>query len=380
VRICDPSSGRLRLVATCALGLEEFVETELLALGVERVERDRGGVSFDGDWPLVWRSNRWLRTANRVLVELAQWPAPDDEALYRGALDLARGRLAEFLHPARSLALQATSTRSQVRDTRWAALRVKDGLVDAQRQRWGRRADVEREAPDLPLRLRLQEDQATLLLDTSGEPLDRRGYRRETVEAPMRETLAAACVLASGWTGEGAVLDPMCGSGTLLAEAGWFALGTAPSVLRERFAFEKLPGFDAQGWARVKAQERPRRETVALFGNDRSPSTLEVARRNLRVASLESSATLTCADFGLLEPPAGPGLLLANPPYGERLEAGRAMWRALGDLMKHRFRGWRVAILAGGEGLGKEIGLKPRRRIPVWNGPLEARILLFDLY
>src|SRR3954470_10719764 len=258
----------MRLVATCVLGLEEILEGELRAMGVKEPERQRGAVAFTGDWEDCWRANWRLRTANRVLVEVASWEAREGAAIAAGARALVAGRsgprlrrggldTAALFHPDRTFAVQATATASEVRDTRWAAMSLKDGLVDGQRDRWGRRADVDREDPDLHLRLRLHRDQATLLLDTSGEPLDRRGYRAVTTAAPVREQLAAACVLASGWDGRGPGVDPMCGSGTLLRGAPRLALGRAPGHLRTGWAFEHLPAFDARAFARIRAEPIP---------------------------------------------------------------------------------------------------------------------------
>lgn len=383
---------RLPLVATCVLGLEEILEGELRALGAREIERQRGAVSFRGDWQECWRANWRLRTANRVLVELASWEAQDGSALAAGARALISGRsgprlrqggldLAALFHPDRSFAVQATSTASGVRDTRWAALSLKDGLVDGQRDRWGRRSDVDREDPDLHLRLRLHRDRATLLLDTSGEPLDRRGYRAVTAAAPVREQIAAACVLASGWDGRGPVVDPMCGSGTLLVEAAWIALGWPPGRLRPHWAFERLPGYDPRAFTAILQEPLPAPGLdVHLFGNDLSAEALAAAKANLERANLLDRSTLTRGDASTLQPPEGPGLVVVNPPHGERLGTDVERWRALGDLLKQRFKGWQAAVLAGGEDRGKRIGLRPRRRIPVMNGPLEARILIFDLY
>jgi 23S rRNA G2445 N2-methylase RlmL len=415
---------RLALVATCASGLEEILDGELDALGVAARERQRGAVRFAGGWRECWRANWRLRTANRVLVELASWPAADGAALAAGARAFVSGQtagwtagrtgdtsasadgaagvetaatgvdLAALLHPDRSFAIQATATASSIRDTRWAALSAKDGLVDGQRDRWGRRADVNRESPELQLRLRLHRDRATLLLDTSGEPLDRRGYRVLSTTAPVRESLAAACVLAAGWDGRGAVVDPMCGSATLLVEAGWMALGIPPGQLRQArqpeaggsaWAFERLPGFDPAAFAAVRAEPLPAPGPgVRLVGNDRSAEALRAARANLERAGLQQRAQLTRGEAADCRPPAGrglsPGLVVINPPYGERAATDAGHWRELGSLLKHHFQGWRAAVLAGGEGLGKHIGLRPRRRLPVKNGPLEARILIFDLF
>ena len=378
----EPLSGALRLVATCALGLEELLEGELRELGVARPERQRAAVVFSGGWRQLLRANWRLRTANRVLIELAAWRAVDADTLAEGARRAAAGPLQALLHPDRSLSVSATSSGSELRDTRWVALRTKDGLVDGQRERWGRRSDVARDSPDLPLRLRLLGERATLLLDASGERLDARGYREETSAAPVRESLAAACVLASGWDGRGAVVDPMCGAGTLLAEAASYALGRSPAAFRQApFAFERFPQFDAALWAAVRAEPWPERDPdVKLFGNDRDPQAIAAARKNLVRAGLAAQLFLTTGDAFALRPPAGPGLLVVNPPYGERVESAPGQWQALGDYLKRGFKGWRAAVLAGGEDLGKSIGLKPRRRWPVRNGPLEARILVFDLY
>src|SRR4051794_9952146 len=381
----------LGLIATCVLGLEEILEGELRAMGVKEPERQRGAVAFTGDWEDCWRANWRLRTANRVLVEVASWETRDGAALAAGARALISGRpgprlrrggldLAALFHPDRSFAVQATTTGSGVRDTRWAALSLKDGLVDGQRDRWGRRSDIDREDPDLHLRLRLLRDRATLLLDTSGEPLDRRGYRAVTTAAPVREQLAAACVLASGWDGRGPVVDPMCGSGTLLVEAAWVALGWAPGRLRRHWAFERLPGYDPQAFTAVLQEPLlTPGPNVRVYGNDLSAAALDAARVNLEQANLLDRATLTRGDAAAFEPPSGPGLVLINPPHGERLDTDAGRWRAVGDLLKQRFKGWKAAVLTG-EDRGKQIGLRPRRRIPVMNGPAEGRILVFDLY
>jgi putative N6-adenine-specific DNA methylase len=382
---------RLGLVATCVLGLEEILEGELRALGVRDLERQRGAVAFSGDWRDIWRANWRLRTANRVLVELASWEAKDGPEIAAGARALVSGKpgprlsrggldAAALFHPDRTFAIQATSTASEVRDTRWAAMSLKDGLVDGQRDRWGRRSDVDREDPDLHLRLRLHRDRATLLLDTSGEPLDRRGYRAVTAAAPVREQLAAACVLASGWDGRGPVVDPMCGSGTLLIEAAWFALGWAPGRLRRHWAFEWLPDYDPEAFTALLQEPLlvPGPE-VRVYGNDLSAEALDAARTNLEQANLLDRATLARGEAAAFEPPPGPGLVAINPPHGERLETDAGRWRALGDLFKARYKGWKAVVLTG-EDRGKEIGLRPRRRIPVMNGPSEGRILVFDLY
>ncbi len=378
----------LNLVATCALGLEEFLLQEVDSLAAADSRIQKGAVTFSGSWEDVYRANWRLRTANRVLVKLGTWDGSTAELLQRGAGRLVQRdqdwsglRSSQLLDPRRTMVLRSTSAASQIRDTRWISLKIKDGIVDAQRRRFGRRSSIDKQDPDVRLRVWLSGDRATLLLDTSGEPLDRRGYRVETTEAPVRESLAAACILASGWDGHGPVVDPMCGSGTLLAEAAGLALGLPPGRLRSHWAFERLPVFDGGLWKQIREETvPPPGGELRLFGVDRSSQAVQAARQNLDRAGLADLLELQVGNGYEFEPPPGPGLLAINPAYGERLEENRQQWPRLGDLMKQRYKGWQAVVLAGGEGLGKHIGLKPSRRIPVRNGPLEARILPFALY
>ncbi len=379
---------KLRLVATCALGLEELLRSELSSLGIASASTQKGAALFSGEWADVWRCNWRLRTANRVLVGLAEWDAEDGDSLAAGASEVVRSSRVwrglscrQLFAPGRTFAVRATSSGSRLRDTRWVALKAKDGLVDAQREVFGRRSSIDRQAPDLHLRIWLNRDRATLLLDTSGEPLDRRGYRVETTAAPVRENLAAACVLAAGWDGRGPVVDPMCGSGTLLAEAAWWALGRAPGSLRSEWAFERLPNFDQRAFSAIRQELIPvPGPEVRLHGVDRSGKAIRAAAANLKHAQLADRISLTTGDAFEFDPPSGPGLVIVNPPYGDRVAESPDQWKELGDLLKNRYRGWKAVVLAGGPDRGKHIGLKPSFRLPVRNGPLDARILGFNLY
>ncbi|MEO8275894.1 MAG: hypothetical protein ABI639_06710 [Thermoanaerobaculia bacterium] len=385
----------MRWIATCGRGLEALLENELAALGLTVADRETGGIAFDGDFGAGLRANWRLRTANRVLVELGSWPAGDNDALYAGARSLVEkapagyGKrdgaatlpLAELFSPDRTFSIQATSSHSEIRDTRWVALKVKDGIVDAQRERFQARSDVERSSPDVALRLRLFRDRATLLLDSSGEPLDRRGYRVTSTAAPLREQLAAAALLSSGWNGKGPVVDLMCGSGTFLAEAGAIALGLAPNRLRNLWAFERLPGFDRSLWQTIRDEAIPAPDpALQMIGVDLAREAIVASQRNLAAAGLLGRTDLVQGDAFAYEPPAGPGLVVANPPHGERLLDSPELWKELGDTLKRKYRGWKAVIFAGGTTQGKLLGLKPTRRIPVWNGPLEARVLIVDLW
>ena len=375
------------MVATCGVGLEPLLAAELDALDLGPTESDKGAVRFAGSWADCWRANWRLRTANRVLVELGSWDGSDGDALAQGAQTLIEGDrragpdVGALLHPDRTFSIRATTRESRISDLRWAALRVKDGLVDGQRRRWRARSSIERDRPDVSLRLRLFRDRATLTLDTSGEPLDRRGYRVETTTAPVRENLAAACVLAAEWSGGGPVIDPMCGSGTLLAEAGAVVLGLAPGRLRRHWAFARLPSFDRRRWDGIRQEPLPRlADDVTLIGVDQDRHAVSAACTNLEAAGLADHARIRRGDAFETTPPPVAGLLLVNPPYGERLSDSREAWKRLGDLMKQQYSGYRAVVLAGDPGRGKFIGLRPSRKIPVMNGPIAARILVFDLY
>jgi putative N6-adenine-specific DNA methylase len=385
----------VRWIATCGRGLEALLEQELAALGLAAASRETGGIGFEGSFADGLRANWLLRTANRVLVELGSWAAADNELLYAGARALvesapeAYGKrdggatlpLAELFSPDRTFSIQATSSHSGIRDTRWIAMKAKDGIVDAQRERFQARSDIERSSPDVALRLRLFRDQATLLLDTSGEPLDRRGYRVTSTAAPLREQLAAAALLASGWSGRGPVVDLMCGSGTFLAEAGSIALGLAPNRLRNLWAFERLPGFDRELWKSIREAPLPAPDpALRMVGVDLAGEAMVASQRNLAAAGLLGYTDLVQGDAFAFDPPEGPGLVLANPPHGERLADSPELWKELGDTLKRKYRGWKAVLFAGGTTQGKLLGLKPTRRIPVWNGPLEARVLVLDLW
>ncbi len=387
----DPVSldlASLELVATCAVGLEGLLHDELAALGLAPGAPGPSAVPFRGDHTAVWRANLWLRTANRVLVQLGRVPAHDGDELWRGTRELVLSGafgvvpLSELFEPERTLSVRASASRSALRDVRYVALRFKDGIVDAQRAVYGRRSNIARRGADLALRGWLERDQASLLLDTSREPLDRRGYRAPGTEAPLREQLAAAVILAAGAPAGVPVVDLMCGAGTLLVEAGWIARGIPPGVLRSQWAFEGLPGFEQAAFAAMRGERRASADPPGpLYGFDADQAAVGSARRQLRCAALEEAAQVVCADaFAVPAPAAPPGLVVVNPPYGARLREAPDQWQRLGDLLKRRYAGFRAAVLAGDEFRGKHLGLRPRRRLSVRNGPLEARILVLDLY
>jgi putative N6-adenine-specific DNA methylase len=378
----------LSFFATCARGVEEVLAAELRGLGLAEVEPGRGGVSFRGSMADAGRANLCLRTAHHVLLRLASFTAPDSQALYEESRRLA---WADHLTQTMTFAVDSTRTLPApglppgITHTHFAALKVKDAIADALRERRGARPSVDTRDPDLRIRLHLEGETATLFLDTSGESLHRRGYRPRHAEAPLKETLAAAVVLLSGWDGATPLCDPLCGSGTLVVEAALLARRLAPGRGRH-FGFERWPGFDAQAWKRLRAavesEARPARAPIA--GSDCDPRALDLARQSARAAGVEDDVSFARRQLAEARAPAPPpGVLVCNPPYGERLgEAARlaGLYRTLGEVLKHRFAGYTAFVLAGNLDLAKEIGLAPSRRMVLMNGPIECRLLRYEMY
>jgi 23S rRNA (guanine2445-N2)-methyltransferase / 23S rRNA (guanine2069-N7)-methyltransferase len=285
--------------------------------------------------------------------------------------------------------IKATLTRATITDSRFAALKVKDAVVDVIRDVTGDRPAVRRKQPDVQVSLHVRGEDAVLSIDLSGDSLHRRGYRTETGGAPLRETLASAILVRAGWpdaAGAGAsMVDPMCGSGTLLIEAALMAGDVAPGLERGYFGLLGWRGHDRPRWDRLLEEARERRRagvrgSPLVAGWDVDARAVRAARRNAERAGV--TIRVDRRDLADLVPPAGavPGLVVTNPPYGERLEGTPEQWKRLGDLLKRRYGGWRAVVLAGGADRGKHIGLRPSFRLPVRNGPLEARILGFELY
>lgn len=367
--------------ATAARGLEEVTAGELRTLGADEVRTVSGGVHFRGPAAAGYRACLWLRSANRVLRPLAEFPCASPEELYAGVYALP---WEEFLAPGMTLALDAAVRDSALTHSRFVALKGKDAIVDRLRERRGERPDVDVAAPDLPVNLHIARNRCTVSLDLAGDGLHRRGYRLERTVAPLRETLAAGILLLTGWSGETPLVDPMCGSGTLPLEALLIATRTAPGLGRS-FAFQKWPDFRAADWQalRDEAHARRRPAPAPIIGADRDQRALKAAAEN--AARLPGAAVIEwrrCA-FAGLAPPAEGGTLVVNPPYGERLREEAdlpAAYRGLGDIFKQRWRGWTAWLLTGNLEAAKSLGLKAGRRIPLWNGPLECRLLRYELY
>ena len=372
--------------APCPRGLEAALSDELRALGAGVLEAPPGGVRFEGDARIGRAANLHSRIASRVLQQVAQGPWRSEDDLYRLAHDTEWERWHE---PLASLRVDTTSTGTAVRSLQFATLRIKDGIVDRLRERFGERPSIERQRPDRRVFAFIDANRCTLYLDWSGESLFKRGWRRDGVEAPLKENLAAGLLALAGWQPGTPLLDPFCGSGTIVVEAAMQAAGVPPGAAR-RFAFERMRGFDRADWDRMRrVSARPAPASPTIFGSDVSEAALAAARANLgRCGADPAWVALRQVDALHLDAaPAGAGLMLANPPYGERLDVkGRQsltqadrFWPAFATLLKQRFAGWTACLFTSDLELPQRLRLKPSRRTPLYNGALECRLFRFEM-
>ena len=371
-----------RFFAQAARGLDELVRSELAELGAQDIEIASGGLHFRADAAGLYRINYCSRLVSRVLAPLASFACSSDTMLYDAARTLDWQML---LSLEKTFAVFANVRDSQISHAHFAALRLKDAIVDYFRDRCGRRPDVDTENPDLGIHLSIHQDQAFISLDTSGGSLHRRGYRVQSIAAPLQETLAAALVRISGWQGERPLVDPMCGSGTIVAEAFMHYCRVPSAFKKEKFGFEVLPDFDPGVWEQVRRESdaaiRPLPEGL-IRGSDNDRQALAAARNNLREIPATRGVPLERKDFREL-PEIRDATIICNPPYGIRvgeLEPTRFLYKEFGDFLKRRCQGSTAYVLCGNLELIPAIGLKPARRFPLFNGPIECRLLKIEIY
>ena len=368
-----------RFFASAPRGLESLLAAELAGLGAKNTVRVPGGVAFAGDWRACYAANLWSRLASRVLWRVAEFDYKDEGDLYEAARKLDWPRLFDVDC---KLRVNVSAQKSPLTSLDFATLRIKDAVCDRFRDSLGSRPSIDRANPDVRVHAFLDAAHGTLYLDTSGEPLFKRGWRADAGEAPLRENLAAGLVMLSGWKPEEPLLDPMCGGATLLVEAAAMARGRAPGAHR-RFGFEKLKAFDSNLWKKVKNEERITQTTsskLQIYGSDNDPRALNDARRNLAGAGVERWVKLERADILQRAAPAASGVMIANPPYGERIgskEELAAFYPELGHALKKNYAGWRCHFFTADLRLAKLIRLQPARRVPLYNGALECRLFEF---
>jgi putative N6-adenine-specific DNA methylase len=370
-----------KFFATCPRGLEQVLAAELVALGAHDIKPVDGGAAFAGDLALCYTVNLESRVASRVLWQVGHARYRTEHDIFDAARAFPWVRLFDM---GRTIRVNVSAIKSPVRSLDFVTLRVKDAVCDVFRAAHGKRPDVNTESPDVRIHAFLTREEATFYLDTSGEALFKRGWRIAGGDAPLRENLAAGILKLTGWVPPTPLLDPMCGSGTLLIEAAMMALDVAPGLGRS-FGFEKLANFDANRWRALRDEARARRRAAAalpIYGSDKSGTILAAARENLSAAGLLEVVQLKQMDVLDGRPPAASGIVVMNPPYGERLGGETelaAFYPKLGDALKQRYAGWTAYILSADMQLPKLIGLKASRRTPLYNGALECRLFEYRL-
>ena len=368
------------MIAKTFMGLEDVLAEELTQLGANNIVKGRRMVAFTGDKEMLYRANFHLRTAIRILKPIAHFRARSADDVYEGvrAIDwsqlIARGK---------TFAVDSVVYSEEFRNSRFVTYKVKDAIVDQLRECTGERPNISVSNPDLRLNIHIAEDRATLSLDSSGESLHRRGYRQESVEAPLNEVLAAAIVLMTGWRGESDFIDPMCGSGTLPIEAALIARNIAPGVFRKEYAFEKWADFDRDLFDAIyndDSAERPFDHHI--YGYDTDMKAVNTASFNVRAAGLSKDITIEQRDFKDFTNPGKPSIIVTNPPYGERITTPNLLgtYRMIGERLKHEFAGNEAWVLSYREECFDQIGLKPSVKVPLYNGSLECELRKYTLF
>ena len=371
----------MEFLAKTFAGLEETLAAELQALGADQIAVQPRLVRFNGNKEVLYKANYLSRTALRILVPLFDFEAKNEQQLYNGIRSFD---WSDWINPDKTFAIDPVVNSSVFRHSHYAALKAKDAIADQFRDRTGLRPSVDTDNPDLRINLHISETACSVSIDSSGDSLHRRGYRTGTREAPINEVLAAGMILMTGWTGETLFLDPMCGSGTILIEAAMIAANMPPLGLRRTFGFQHWPNFDAPLWSKIKkeAQAAIRKPAFSILGYDKDPRALGVADKNIFAAGLEQSISLERKKFETLEPPPVPGIAVFNPPYEERMITGdiNELYKNIGDQLKQAFAGYDAWIISANMEALKHIGLRPSKKINLFNGPLACKFQRYELY
>jgi len=372
-----------RFFATCGRGIEPVLADELRALGAAEVEPGRGGVSFRGDLALLYQANLWLRTAIRILRPILEADVASPDELYEAVRSLDWSC---YLTPEHTLAVDCNVRDSQITHSKYAALRVKDAICDQFVERCGRRPSIDVDEPMIGLNLHIYRNRAVLSLDSSGESLHKRGYRPIQTRAPLNEALAAALVLLTGWHGEMPFADPLCGSGTLAIEAAWIALRRPPGLTRKRFGFQGWMDYDVELWTSLRDEARRgigRLLPAPILASDARGDAVSFAINNARAAGIGHLLRFDKRDVRDFQPPPrAPGVLLCNPPYGERIGEEKnlfGLYRLLGEVFAQPCQGWTAYVFTGNPRLAAAIGLTPAAETPLYNGKIPCRLLRFAL-
>lgn len=368
------------LIAKTFMGLEPVLAQELTQLGANNVQTGRRMVSFTGNQEMMYRANFQLHTAIRILKPIKHFKARSAEEVYDEIKTVDWSR---YIEKGKTFSVDSVVYSEEFRNSRFVTYKVKDAIVDQFRENTGTRPNISVSNPDIRLHIHIAEDDATLSLDSSGESLHRRGYRQESVEAPLNEVLAAGMIMMTGWKGETDFIDPMCGSGTLLIEAAMIARNMSPGIFRKEFAFEKWPDFNQELFDRIYNDDSQEREFEHhIYGYDIDMKAVNTARLNVKAAGFTKDITIEQADFKNFTQPSQPSIIITNPPYGERISTPNLLgtYKMIGERLKHEFMGNDAWILSYREECFEQIGLKPSIKIPVFNGSLECEFRKYALF
>ena len=371
-----------RMIAKSLFGLEEVLARELTSLGGEKIRLMNRSVEFVGDKYLLYKTNLCCRTATRILVPIDTFDAPDEGRLYRHINNID---WSAFLTTDMTLAIDAVVNHSNLKNSLYVSQLAKDAIVDQFRETTGRRPSVDLADPDLRINLHIHENIATLSLDASNEPLHKRGYRTAKGQAPINEILAAGILALTEWDQASPLVDGMCGSGTFVIEAAMMARNIAPGIKRQEFGFMRWKDYNPTLFEAVRKEARDSIKPTLPFdvlGSDLNPSRIRQAKTNAQHAGVENDIRFECKPYDRQTPPPPPGTLIVNPPYGERLAVAdiAALYHMIGDTLKQNYQGYNAFIFTGNLPAAKNVGLRTSKRIPLYNGPIESRLLKYEIY
>jgi len=370
----------MELIAKTLYGLEDVLATELIALGANQVQIGRRMVSFEGDKALLYKANFHCRTALRILKPITSFQAKSADEVYETVKTIPWD---QYLSEKKTFAIDAVVHSEIFTHSKFVAYRTKDAIVDFFTARGSARPSVRLNAPDLQIHIHISHQECTIALDSSGESLHKRGYRIEETEAPLNEVLAAGMILQTGWKGESNFIDPMCGSGTLLIEAAMIALNISPGIYRNQYAFEKWDDFDLELFESISRDDSGERDfDHKIYGSDISPRTIACATKNVKNAGLSHYIELEIKPFQQYQTAPGKGILITNPPYGERLKPNEIMnlYSMIGERLKHAFMEYEAWIFSSNQEGFDKIGLKPSKKIKMMNGALECELRKYELF
>jgi len=377
----ENETNEFQMLAKTAFGMEELLAAELLKLGAKNIEQHNRAVSFTGDKGFMYKANFCLRTALRILKPITHFEVSDEHDLYE---KIKKINWEEFLEPTETLAVDTALNTDLFNHSQYISQKTKDAIVDRYREKYNIRPSVDLTNPTLRINIHIFKTTCTVSLDSSGDALYKRGYRENINLAPLNEVLAAAMIQLSGWNKHSVLIDPMCGSGTILIEAAMYANNIPPGYFREQFGFEKWKDFDADLWQLIfdSAVDKIDNLNPKIMGCDISTNMIKKAKKNIKTAKVDDVVSVQHSSFQDFEPPEAKGVVIFNPPYGKRMNKDNieVLYKEIGSTLKKKYSGYDVWIISSNMEAIHAIGLRPSRKITLFNGALECKFLKYEMY